>query len=171
MNIYQAFESRRSVREYREDPILDDVLKRIMTAASLAPSAENSQEYKFIIVRDKNKRKALSKAANGQKFVATAPMIIAAVSLNPETVMSCGTPQYPVDVAIAVDHITLAAVEEGLGTCWIGAFNQDEVKNILNIPEQYRVVVLLTIGVPYEEPSPKSRKSLAELVCKEEFFE
>lgn len=171
MNIYQAVETRRSVREYREDPILDDALKRIMGAAALAPSAENSQEYKFIIVRNKDKRKALSRAANGQKFVATAPIIIAAVSLNSEAIMDCGVPQYPVDVAIAVDHITLAAVEEGLGTCWIGAFNQDEVKSILNIPEQYKVVVLLTLGVPYEEPSPKSKKSLAELVCREEFIE
>lgn len=171
MNVYQAVETRRSVREYREDPVLDDSLKRIMTAASLAPSAHNAQEYKFVIVRDKGRKKELVKAAMGQKFIATAPVVIAAVSLNPEAIMDCEVPQYPVDVAIAVDHITLAATEEGLGTCWIGAFNQEEVKKVLGVPKQYKVVVLLTIGVAYDEPEPKSRKELRLLVCQEQFLE
>jgi nitroreductase len=171
MNIYEAIEMRRSVREFREDPVSDDSLKRILEAARLAPSAQNAQEYRFVVVKNASTRKALSKAAMGQKFVAGAPVIIAAVSLNPESVMECEVPQYPVDVAIAIDHMTLAAVEEGLGTCWIGAFNQDEVKKILKIPAKYKVVALLPLGVPYDEPGPKSRRTLREIVCQEQFEE
>ena len=122
-------------------------------------------------MRNAQKRKALAKAASGQRFIATAPIIIVGVSLNPDYVMSSGVPAYAMDVAIAIDHMTLAAVEEGLGTCWIGSFNQEEVKKILNIPEQYKVVALFPLGIPYDEPGIKSRKKLKELVCYEEFSE
>ena len=172
MNIYEAIKKRRSVRDYRPDePVSEESLKKILEAARLAPSAHNSQEYKFIVVEDRQKRKDLAKAASDQRFIAQAPVIIVAVSLNPEHIMAGGVPAYAVDVAIAVDHMTLAAVEEGLGTCWVGAFDQGEVKRILGIPEQYKVVVLLPLGVPYDEPGVKSRKGLKELVCYENFSE
>jgi len=171
MNIYEAIEMRRSVREFRDDPVSDDSLKRILEAARLAPSAHNAQEYKFVVVKNAGTRKALSRAAKGQKFVAGAPVIIVAVSLNPESVLECEVPQYPVDVAIAIDHMTLAAVEEGLGTCWIGAFSQKEVRDILKIPPKYKVVALLPLGTSRDEPGIKSRKKLKDLICEEEFSE
>jgi len=171
MNIYEIIEKRRSVRAYRDEDISDEKLKRILEAGRLAPSAHNSQEYKFVVVKDAKKRKNLAQAASSQRFIAQAPVIIAAVSLNPEYLMESGVPTYALDLAIALDHMTLAAVEEGLGTCWIGSFFQEEVKNILNIPAQYKVVALLAIGIPDEEPSPKSRKKLNELVCYEDFSE
>jgi len=172
MNIYETIEKRRSVRSYRSDePVSEESLKKILEAGRLAPSAHNAQEYKFVVVKSADTRKKLAKASSEQRFIAEAPIIIVAVSLNPEHLMSSGVPAYAVDVAIAIDHMTLAAVEEGLGTCWIGAFNQEEVKRILNIPEKYKVVVLLPLGVPYEEPGVKSRKSLKELVCDENFSE
>jgi nitroreductase len=83
--------------------------------------------------------------------------------------MRCGVPEYAVDLAIAVDHMTLQAVELGLGTCWIGAFSQEEVKRILKIPENCKVVALLPVGYPADTPGPKSRKSLGEVVCYETF--
>ncbi len=169
MDIYEAIQKRGSIRSYRDDPVSEEKLKKILNAGRMAPSAHNSQDYKFIVVKDVQRRKMLSRTASGQKFIAEAPVIIAAVSLNPEHLMGSGIPVYLVDIAIAIDHMTLAAVEEGLGTCWIGAFSQEEVKKNLNIPKEYKVVILLPLGVPYEEPGVKSRKSLKELVCYEKF--
>jgi len=83
--------------------------------------------------------------------------------------MPCGVSSYPVDLAIAVDHMTLAAVDEGLGTCWIGAFSQQRVREILGIPEKYRVVVLLPLGFPRREREMKVRKALGEIICYETF--
>ena len=172
MDIYEAIEKRRSVREFREDePVTEDSLKKILEAGRMAPSAHNAQEYKFVVVKNGPKRKELAKAASDQRFIAKAPVIIAAVSLNPEHLLSSGVPAYALDLAIALDHMTLAAVEEGLGTCWIGAFSQEEVKQVLDIPEKYKVVALLPLGVSYDEPGVKSRKKLKELVCDEDFSE
>jgi nitroreductase len=83
--------------------------------------------------------------------------------------MECGQPAYPIDLAIAIDHITLKAVEEGLGTCWVGSFNEEEVKKILGIPDNVRVVTLLTIGYPKYVPSPRKRKSKEEIVAYEKW--
>lgn len=168
MNVYQAIEKRRSVRAYKDEPVPEESLRKILEAARLAPSAHNSQEYKFVVVKDTEKREKLAEAAD-QSFVGEAPVIIVAVSLNPEHLLSSDVPAYALDLAIALDHMTLAAVEEKLGTCWVGAFDQEEVKKILNVPDQYKVVVLLPIGYPDDEPAPKSRKSLADLVSYENF--
>ena len=169
MEIFQAIKLRRSVRKYKVDEVPEDMLTKILEAARLAPSASNTQSWKFVVVKDKLKRKELAKAAHGQDFIAGAPVVIAAVSLNPESVMPCKVPTYAVDLAIAVDHMTLAAVEEGLGTCWIGAFSQDEVKQILNIPDNCKVVALMPIGFPADKPGVKMRKDLKEIVCYENY--
>ena len=171
MNIYEIIEERRSVRDFRADEISEETLKKILGAARLAPSAHNAQEYKFVVVKDAKKKKALAKASSSQRFIATAPVIIVAVALNPEHAMSSGIPAYTIDLAIALDHITLAAVQEDLGTCWIGAFSQEDIKDILNIPKQYKVVALLPLGMPYDDPGVKSRKSLKDLVCYGSFSE
>ena len=171
MDIYEAIEKRRSVRIYKDEDISEEKLKKILEAGRLAPSAHNSQEYKFIVMKDAKKRKELAEAASGQKFIAQAPVIIIAVSLNPGHLMGSEVPAYAMDLAIALDYMTLAAVEEGLGTCWIGAFSQEKVKKVLNIPDTYKVAALLSLGIPDEEPSVKSRKKLEELVCYEEFSE
>ena len=169
MNVYEAIKKRRSVRDYKPESVPEESLKRILEAGRLAPSAHNAQDWKFIVVKDSEKRKALAEAAFGQGFVAKAPVVIVTVALNPEDVMGGGVPTYAVDLAIAVDHMTLAAVEEELGTCWIGAFSQGEVKRILNIPEKYKVVALLPLGFPADSAKPKIRKNLKEIVCYESF--
>ena len=168
MDLYDAIKTRRSVRQYRDNPVPDDALKNILEAARMAPSAENSQDYKFVIVKDAATKKALAGAAE-QRFIAEAPIIIAGVSLKPDHLMDNEVPAYAVDLAIAFDHITLAAVQEDLGTCWIGAFNQDKARRILKIPDKYKIVALMPLGTPYDEPGVKSRKKTSELVS-EEFF-
>jgi len=169
MDVLKAIKNRYSCRAYKAEPVPEEKLKKVLEAARLAPSPHNEQAWKFVVVRDAEKRKKLAEAAMGQEFVGEAPVVIVAVALEPEEVMSTGVPNYAVGLAIAVDHMTLAAVEEGLGTCWIGAFSQNEVKEILKIPERYKIVVLLPLGFPADKPKPKSRKNLEEIVCDENF--
>jgi len=169
MNVYEAINKRRSVRAYQDKPIPENILTKILDAARIAPSAKNRQQFKLIVVKDSQTRKKLVEAANNQQFVGEAPVVIAAVGLTPNDKMRCDIPTDPVDVAIVMDHITLAAVEEGLGTCWIGSFYQDKVREILGIPSSCKVVELLTLGYPSDSPKPKSRKSLDEIVCYEKF--
>ena len=165
MRVIEAIRKRRSVRGYLDKPIPEEALARILEAGRLAPSAKNRQEWRFIIVSDPKLRSKLAEAANGQTFVGEAPLIIVACAETDNRVMSCGQLCYPIDVAIALDHITLAAVELGLGTCWIGAFDEQKVKEILSIPNKIRVVELMPIGYPSDPSiSEKNRLSLNEIV-------
>jgi len=95
--------------------------------------------------------------------------VVVGVSLEPERIMGCQVPAYAVDLAIAMEHIALQAAAEGLGTCWLGAFSQQEAKKILEIPEEYKIVTLMPLGYPADSPGPKDRKSLDELVSYEKF--
>jgi len=168
MDVMQAIRERRSVRAYQDKPIPDALLTEILEAARLAPSGSNRQEWRFIAVKDAEQRRKLANAA-GQPFVGEAPAVIAGVSLNPTRMMSCQVPNYAVDVAIAMTSITLAAAARGLGTCWIGAFNQEEAKKVLHIPPQYKIVELMPVGYPADQPGQKSRKPFAEVVAYDTF--
>ena len=171
MDVFEAISNRRSVRGYEPLAVPEDSLTRVLEVARLAPSANNRQDYKFVVVRDAKKRRKLADAAAGQGFVGEAPVVIVAVSLNPERIMTCEVPAYAVDLAIAVDHMTLAAVEEGLGTCWIGAFSQEKVKTLLDIPEGCKVLTVLPLGFPADKPEVKTRKRIDELVCSDTYSE
>ena len=148
MDIMEAIKARCSVRSYQERPVEEEKLKGILEAARLAPSASNRQEWRFVVVQDKEKRQCLMKAAKNQLFVGEAPIIIACCAETDNHLMTCGQLCYPIDIAIAIEHMALKATEEGLGTCWIGAFYEEQVKDILDIPKGIRVVQLLTLGYP-----------------------
>jgi nitroreductase len=165
MDLYETIKSRYSVRSYLSKPVEQEKLDRILEAARLAPSGSNRQPWKFVVVRDTETRMRMVGACNNQAFVAQAPVVIAAVGLMPDRVMSCGVPGDPVDVAIALEHVALAATAEGLGTCWIGAFDQDKVRAILGVPSHAKVVGVMTLGYPADHPRPKTRKSMDEIVC------
>ena len=171
MEVKDAINKRRSIRDYEDTPVPEDKLLKVLEAARLAPSGGNSQPWKFIVVKEAKRRQQLSKAASGQTFVAKAPVVIAAIATMPERLQQCGVPAYAVDLAIAVDHMTLAAVDEGLGTCWIGAFSQEEARDVLKVPAKYRIVALLTLGFSKQPEGPKTRKSLNEIICNEIFKE
>ena len=169
MEFFEAVNARRGVRTYQEREVPEEVLNQVLEAARTAPSATNMQPWKLVVVRDLQTRKDLSIAASEQFFLATAPVIVAAVSLEPEAMMPCGVPVYPIDVAIAVDHLTLAAAAVGLGTCWVGSFSQERVREILAVPDGCKVVMLVPMGYPDDEPRERVRKPLDELVCFESF--
>jgi nitroreductase len=169
MELMEAIARRESIRSYEDRPVPEEKLLKVLEAARLAPSASNRQRWKFIVVREAERRRQLSRATGGQRHVAQAPVVIAAVSTMPEYVMRCEVPAYPVDLAIAVDHMTLAAVNEGLGTCWIGAFSQEEARTVLGVPDDCKIVTLLPLGFPRQDRREKVRKPLAEIVCYETF--
>lgn len=157
MDLFEAIAKRRSIRAYKNEPVPEEALTKILEAARIAPSAGNRQEYRFIVVKDEATRKALVPACNNQTFVGDAAVVIVGCAANPSRRYS------PVDVAIALDHMTLAAAALSLGTCWIGAFSEEKVKEILGIPEGVTVWCLLPVGVPAAETAPRPRKSMEEL--------
>lgn len=171
MEVMEAIRNRRSVRDYKARPVPEGKLTRILEAAHLSPSARNSQDRSFIVVRDKEQRRELAQAAGHQRHLAGAPVIIAAVGTKPEYHMPNGVPAYPVDLAIALDHMTLVAVDEGLGTCWIGGFDQETAKRALGVPDEYVIAALLTLGFPKAIPEAKPRKTLEDIICHDRFRE
>ena len=164
MNVIDAIRNRRSVRAYEERPVEEEKLMMVLEAGRLAPSANNSQDWRYIIVTDEEKRRRLSVASNNQAFVAEAPVVIACCAETDGRIMRCGHLAYLINVSISIDHMTLAAVELGLGTCWIGSFYPDQVREILDIPGEIEVVELLTLGYPRGESAPKGRLPIEELV-------
>lgn len=170
MDFYEAVRKRKSVRSFLDRPVEEDKLERILEAARLAPSARNVQEWRFIVVTDPGLRRRMIPAAAGQSFVGEAPVIIVGCAETDEHVMRCGEKSYPIDVAIAMEHIALAAAVEGLGTCWIGAFYQDQVKMVLDIPDEVKVVELMPLGYPADTSGKgKDRKSMDEIIYKDQW--
>lgn len=172
MDFYKVIETRRSVRSYKSDPVPDEVLQKILNAARIAPSGSNRQPWKFIIIKDPERKRKMIDLCEGQKFVAEAPVLIVACGRNIHYNRGEWMGDYSmiVDVAIAVDHLTLAARAEGLGTCWIGSFDNEGIKKFLNIPEDVNVVALTPVGYP-ENPDVfhpvKNRKRLEEIISYE----
>ena len=169
MDFYEVIKSRYSVRSYLNKPVEQEKLDRILEAARLAPSGSNRQPWKFVVVRGAEMRKKLVPACSNQEFVGQSPVVIAGVGLMPDRIMSCGVPGDPVDTAIALEHVALAATAEGLGTCWIGSFHQDQIRTLLGIPANAKVIEVMTLGYPADHPQPKTRKPMKELVCYDEW--
>ncbi len=165
MDVFEAIRTRRSVRSYEAKQVEPEKLEQVLDAGRLAPSARNLQQWRFVVVREEGLRIKLSEAAHGQRFVAEAPVVIVACAVSTEHIMPCGIPSHLIDVAIAVDHMTLAARGLGLGTCWIGAFDPEGVKQVLGIPTEAAVVGLLPLGYPLGWPQASARKPLSEIVC------
>jgi len=167
MHVHEAMKKRKSVRSYLERPVEKEKIDKILEAAQIAPSAKNLQEWRILVVTDKDVRKRLAiESARNQMFVAEAPVVFVCCAETDKANMTCGHSRFTVDCAIAVDHMTLAAVEEGLGTCWIGAFTQEPVRKILDIPKDIEVFALLPTGYPTDSSTVgKKRKSMDEIVC------
>ncbi|MDH5770115.1 MAG: nitroreductase family protein [Candidatus Bathyarchaeota archaeon] len=173
MDFYKVIRTRRSVRSYKNKPILEEVLNRVLETARIAPSGSNRQPWKFILVTDEALKRKMISACKNQTFVAEAPVIIVAcgkkIPSNRGGYM--GEMSMLVDVSIAFTHLILAARAEGIGTCWIGAFNNNEVKRLLKVPKRYEVVAVTPLGYPLEDvfTEPRNRKNLDEIVSLNKF--
>jgi nitroreductase len=157
MNVFEAIARRNSVRSYLDRPVEQEKLQTLFSAVRLAPSARNAQEWRFILVTDPVLRKRVA-AAGGHPFLFQCPVIIAVCAETNRRICQCGEMAYPMDVAIAIDHLTLAAVELGLGTCWIASFDAEPVREALGIPGAVPVVELVALGYPAPEDVLKTDK-------------
>jgi nitroreductase len=162
--------NRYSVREYLDREIEDEKLNEILEAGRVAPSANNAQPWKFIVVKSFEKRKKIAEHTTWGKFISNAPVLIVACKTRNNWMMGGWFDSAVLDIGIAVDHMTLQATHLGLGTCWIGDFNESLVKELLNIPKDIRVATLLTLGYPARDATPrKSRTAFSDVVSFEEF--
>ncbi len=170
MAVLNCIKKRYSVRAYLDKPVEAEKINAVLEAARLAPSARNCQQLRYVVVQDKNTIQRLCEAANKQAFVGQAPVVIIACAVNLDYVMRCGQTAYPIDTGIALEHVALQAVEEGLGTCWVGSFFEDQIKAILGIPEQgVRVVELMTLGYPADKMPEKKRVDIAGIVSRDKW--
>jgi len=175
MEFYEVIKTRRSVRSYKPDPIPEDVLERVLDAARIAPSGSNRQPWKFIVVKDEETKKKLVPACHNQSWIADAPVIIVACAreLDYNRGGYMGKLSGVMDAAIAFTHLILAARTEGLGTCWIGSFDNERVKEILEVPKGWNVAALTPLGYPaggegvFRETT--DRKPLEEIVSTDKF--
>jgi nitroreductase len=146
MDVHEVIQNRRSIRSYESMPVPYVKLKKLLDAARLAPSAGSVQPWRFIIVTDSEKRKKIAKGCRYGHFLADSPVII----------VGCGDQKasprwYACETCIAMENLVLAATGEGIGTCWIGAFNEKEIREMLKIPSRLKVIALLALGYPKEK--------------------
>ncbi len=169
MDIYEAIKRRTSVRGYRPTPVEEEKLTRILDAARLAPSGKNGQPWTFVVVRDPAMRAKLVDACKGQAFIGEAPVVICACGREELAYQKMGGywNSLPIDIGIALEHLMLAAAAEGLGTCWIGAFVEEDVRKLLRVPSEVKIVALTPVGYPAEEHSFRPRKKLEDIVMHE----
>jgi len=168
VDLYDVIRTRRSVRAYRTDPIPEHVLMRVLDAARIAPSGSNRQPTRLIVITDPEIRHRLVPICHDQAFIAAAPVVIVACGrdINYNRGEWMGRYAMIVDVAIALDHLTLAARAEGLGTCWIGSFSNAKLKDFFSLPEDVDVVALTPLGYPERDPftEPEGRIPLEQFV-------
>ena len=167
--LLNCIKERYSVRKFKDKPVEQEKLDVILEAARMAPSANNVQPWKFVVIRDEEKRTRLTKVCKGREFVSQAPITIAICANNTDYIMTCGQSAYTIDAAIAGEHIVLQATEMGLGTCWIGAFYHDEMANLINLPKNYKIVALLPIGYPTIEKGKRNLKTIEEILIYDNF--
>lgn len=168
MNFFDLVKTRRSVRLYRTTPLEDEKLRAVLEAAAAAPSAGNLQAYSIVVVRDQARRARLAEAALGQDFLAQAPVVLvfcARPDISSARYRRRGAELYCVqDATIACTFAHLAAHALGLGSVWIGAFDEAAVQQTLGLPEHWRPVAMLPVGYPAESPPPTPRRPLQQTV-------
>jgi len=168
MTVLEAIRRRYSCRAYQERSVEQEKLDSIFEAARLAPSAKNLQDWRFVVVTDKEKKHQVAESTNRPEVFEKAGAIIVACS-NSDYVMRCGQPIGPIDVAIALEHISLQAAELELATCWIGSFEPEKVRAILGIPADIAVIELMALGYPADEPKKPSREPIERILCYEKW--
>lgn len=170
MDVFDCIKGRRSVRKFIKKDIKDEDLIKILEAGIHAPSSGNLQNWEFIIIRDEEMKEKIAKAALNQEFIREASVVIVACS-NDERIAyygKRGKELYAVqNVAAAIQNILLSSYGLGIGSCWVGAFNEKEIKNILKIPEGVRILAIIPLGYPAELPEKPPRRVLSEVVFEE----
>lgn len=164
LSVLDVIKARGSIRSYKDKPIPKQALLDILEAARMAQSADNRQPWEFIVVTDPATKRRLVQAAGNQSFVGEAAAVLVSLA-NPEQSTPVGPFEgFLIDLTIAIENMVLTAWDLGIGSCWIGAYNEQKVKELFNVPRNLRVMSLLTLGYPDEKARPKYRKDLNEIV-------
>jgi nitroreductase len=173
MKFFEVLKNRHSIRAYKDKEIEEDKIYQILQAANSAPSAGNLQSYEIILIRDKERKKRIARASYNQNFIAQAPIVLifcANLSRSSVRYGERGEKLYAIqDATIACTYAQLAATALGLASCWIGAFDEREIKEIINAPDYIKPIAILPIGYAAEEPYITSRRKLSDLVKEESF--
>jgi len=159
MSLVDVIISRRSIRRYDRKKVPEDVLKKILEAGRQAPSAGNKQPWHFIIVTDEEIKEKLSHGRWNSFIEESAFTIVGCGHIGDAYSRKWST----IDTTIALENMVIAAWALGIGSCWIGDFKEDEVKQLLSIPDDWRVIALITFGYPAEHPPSKRKKPLEEI--------
>jgi nitroreductase len=164
MSFSELVLARYSVRSYKADAVPEESLAQVLEAARLAPTAANRQAFQLVVIHTQGREAELQRIY-GREWFTQAPIVVCACGLPDHNwVRRDGKNYNDVDVAIAMDHLILAAAAQGLGTCWIGAFDPDAAREILGLPEGAEPIAFTPLGFPADSPRPKQRKPLEELV-------
>lgn len=164
MEFTELIKKRYSVRAYKSDPVEEDKLQRVLEAVRLAPTAANRQAFQIIVIHTAG-REAELRRIYGRDWFVQAPLVICACGIPAQNwVRSDGKNYNDVDVTIAMDHLILAATDAGLGTCWIGALDPAAAREVLGLPDGVEPIAFTPLGYPADQPRPKKRKALSELV-------
>lgn len=164
MDVYGAIAQRRSIRGFKPDAIPEAVIGRLKEAIRLAPSACNLQPWKFLFVQSLEKRRLVGEVYVRGTWLVEAPLIVVALGNRQSAWKRVnGTSAHVIDVSLAFEHLVLAATAEGLGTCWVCAFDQELLHHKLGLEPDWEVVAMTPVGYPNAEPRPLSRKPAAEI--------
>ncbi|RLI15860.1 nitroreductase family protein [Candidatus Bathyarchaeota archaeon] len=173
MDVLEAIKGRRSIRAFKSQAVSTEIVEKLIDAARWAPSAGNIQPWEFIIVRNPEIKRNLAKAALNQSFIEEAPVVIVVCADEIRSSQGYGVRGKTLyciqDAAAATQNIHLVAYSLGLGTCWVGAFNEEEARKILEIPEGVRPVAIIPVGYPAEKPPARNRRPLNQIIHYEKF--
>ena len=173
MDVLEIITNRRSIRTYKKQELTQATIEKLLEAARWAPSAGNVQPWEFVVVGSQEMKQQLSAAAYGQKDIEEASIVLVVCADEKRAEDSYGlrgkTLYCIQDTAAAIQNILLEAHSLGLGSCWIGAFKEDEIKKVINAPPHIKPVALIPIGYPNESPPPRDRRPVSEIMHKERF--
>lgn len=176
MDLHEVIRAYRPCAQYNPRPVPPEKLKTILAAARLAPSQHNLQPWRFVVVQDDERKRLLAQASNRGKLIAEAPAVIVAFAVEEDIPVTVGgyISAYPLDVAVAVGHLQLAATAEGLGTNWIIEFHEEKIRSVLHVPEGIHPIAVIPIGFPaegngYSTSDPEGRKSPDEIIAYDEY--
>jgi len=171
MNTIECINTRRSVRQFKDDAVPDNIIDDIINAGICAPSAGNTQEWHFVVVKKPEYKKKVAEAAFGQEFVEKAPVLIVVCADLDKIEQAYGERGISLyafqDTAAAIQNMLLAAWENGIGSCWVGAFNEAKLKNVLVLPTNVKPVAILPMGYPEIEAKMPVRRSIDEVYHEE----
>ena len=165
MKVMNEIKNRISVRNFKDIAIKQDILERVLEAGQLAPSAKNRQPWRFLVIDDPGLKKRIQEAAYGQEYVGKAGAIILACSTNIEYEMPNGQLSYPIDISFAVSFMMLQAEHEGLGSCVITTYDEQDIKTLISVPYSMRVVMMLLLGYTDDRLIVRDRKPIKGIVA------